>query len=82
VEKLGLPARQEVAERYARQTGLDLSELVWYQAFASWKTVIALQQLYMRYVRGESSDERMASRGDRVAPLAERTLRLLQQMPN
>lgn len=82
VEKLGLPARQEVAERYARQTGLDLSELVWYQAFASWRTVIALQQLYMRYVRGDSSDERMASRGERIGPLAERTLRLLQQMPS
>ena len=49
----------------------------WYQAFACWKTAVVLQQLHDRYLRGETSDERMATRGDRVAELAARARRLL-----
>ncbi len=36
-----------------------------------------LQQLHDRYLRGETTDERMATRGDRVAELAARARRLL-----
>ena len=42
-----------------------------------WKTAIVLQQLYDRYQRGETADERMADRADRVAELAARARRLL-----
>ncbi|HUB38346.1 MAG TPA: hypothetical protein VMA72_05800, partial [Streptosporangiaceae bacterium] len=59
-------------------TGLELADIRWYQAFASWKTAIVLQQLHDRYLRGETSDERMASRGDRVTEFAARAARLLQ----
>jgi aminoglycoside phosphotransferase (APT) family kinase protein len=80
VETLGLPIRSQVIERYYQRTGFELSELVWYEALASLRTVVALRQLYMRYVRGETSDARMATRGDRILPLAERTLWMLQRL--
>lgn len=76
-DRLGLPAHEEVLATYASATGLDLSGICWYQAFACWKTAIVLQQLHDRYLRGETSDERMATRGDRVAELAARAHRLL-----
>lgn len=79
LDTLGLPSRAEVAKRYAARTGADLSEIAWYQAFASWKTAVVCQQLFQRYVRGESTDERMASRGDSVGMLATRALRVLRQ---
>ena len=41
------------------------------------KTVVILQQLYARFVRGETTDERMGQRGDLVEPLARRALALL-----
>nr|WP_322762155.1 phosphotransferase family protein [Frankia sp. Cr2] len=75
--ELGLPSRAEVAERYTARTGTDLSDLAWYEAFACWKTAVVCQQLYRRYVRGESTDERMLSRGEPVGMLARRALRIL-----
>jgi aminoglycoside phosphotransferase (APT) family kinase protein len=78
METMGLPTHAEIIAEYAVLTGLDLSRAGWYQAFACWKTAVVLQQLYIRYVRGESTDPRMATRGARVAELAERTLRLLR----
>jgi aminoglycoside phosphotransferase (APT) family kinase protein len=77
LEALGLPARAEIAERYSARTGTDLSGLAWYEAFACWKTSVVCQQLYQRYVRGESTDERMLSRGTSVEPLVRRALRIL-----
>jgi aminoglycoside phosphotransferase (APT) family kinase protein len=77
LDTLGLPGHAEIIARYAGATGLDLTAISWYQAFACWKTAIVLQQLHDRYLRGETTDERMASRGDRVAELARRARRLL-----
>ena len=76
-ETLGLPGHQEILAAYASATGLDLAGIGWYQAFACWKTAIVLQQLHDRYLRGETADERMATRGERVAELAARARRLL-----
>ena len=56
--------RAEVVERYAERTGIDVGDVAWYEAFACWRTCVICQQLYQRYVRGESTDERMASRGE------------------
>ena len=38
---------------------------------------VVLQQLHARYLRGESTDERMASRGDRIAGQARRAMAIL-----
>jgi aminoglycoside phosphotransferase (APT) family kinase protein len=76
LETLGLPPRASVVERYAARAGADLEAISWYEAFACWKTAVVCQQLYQRYVRGESTDERMVSRGESVAPLAARALRI------
>jgi aminoglycoside phosphotransferase (APT) family kinase protein len=76
-DALGLPTRAEILERYRQRSGFDLSSVGWYEAFATFKTAVVLQQLYMRWVRGESTDPRMAARGEGVGPLAERAERML-----
>jgi len=76
-EPLGLPTKAEIAERYARRTGLDLDDLDWYQAFSDWKIAIIMQQLANRYRRGESHNERLATMGDNVLGLAEEAHDLL-----
>jgi aminoglycoside phosphotransferase (APT) family kinase protein len=81
LERLGLPTRAEVIERYASRTGTAVDQVAWYEAFACWKTAVVCQQLYQRYVRGESSDERMILRGEFVGPLAARALRIAQRKP-
>lgn len=81
MEAMGLPGRAEVVARYANRTGFDVAEVPWYEAFATWKTAVVCEQLYQRWVRGESTDPRMASRGEPVASLCARAARLLDRLP-
>ena len=76
--RLGLPTRAEVVERYAQRTGLADVDASWYEGFACFKTAVILQQLYVRFLRGETSDERMGQRGARVAPAARRASMILE----
>jgi aminoglycoside phosphotransferase (APT) family kinase protein len=77
MEAIGLPSRDRVIDRYRERTGFDVSHVRWYEAFATWKNAIIRQQLYVRYLRGESTDPRMVARGSAVPRLAERARRLL-----
>ena len=60
-----------------RTAAVDVDVVPWYEAFACWKTAVVLQQLYIRYVRGESTDPRMATRGEKVAGQAQRAMTIL-----
>jgi aminoglycoside phosphotransferase (APT) family kinase protein len=80
LECLGLPGRPEMIERYAARTGFDVSHLPWYEAFATWKTAVVCEQLYQRWVRGESTDARMADRGEPVPRLCDRAATLLDRL--
>ncbi len=83
LENVGLPTRDEVVDRYAARTGQTLSRggVAWYEAFGCWKTAIIMQQLYVRHLRGESSDDRMTARGEQVGRIAERALTLAENLP-
>ena len=76
---MGLPTRDEVIARYASGTGLQVEDVHWYEAFACWKTAVVLQQLHTRYLRGETTDERMATRGDEVSAQARRAMAILDR---
>ncbi len=56
--------RAQIAERYAARTGLDVSDLPWYQMLALWKSSVFLEAIYTRWVRGERP-------GDEFAPTLE-----------
>ncbi|MDT3446883.1 hypothetical protein [Pseudofrankia sp. BMG5.37] len=79
MDTLGLPTRAEVVDRHAARSGLDLAAIAWYEAFACWRLAVIRQQLYARYIRGESTDERMASRGESVGMLSRRGPRILTE---
>jgi len=67
--RIGLPGRAEIIERYRARTGANLAAVRWWEAFALWKTVVVVQQLHRRWVRGESTDPRMATIADRTPSL-------------
>ena len=77
LERLGLPSRAEVVEAYAARSALSLDRIGWYEAYGCWKTAVILQQLYTRYVRGETTDARMGTRGEQVPGLVQRGHELL-----
>ena len=75
---MGLPTRAEIIARYASRTGVDVGAVRWWEAFALWKTVVVVQQLHRRWVRGESTDSRMARIADRIPALMAAARRVLR----
>lgn len=67
----GFPRRAELAERYRARTGADLARLPWYEAFGLFKTAVVLEQIYVRFVRGQTRDARFEALGGFVPLLAE-----------
>jgi aminoglycoside phosphotransferase (APT) family kinase protein len=67
----GFPKRSDLIERYARKTGRDLSHIAFYQVFAYYKTAVVVEQIYVRYVRGQTKDERFAAIGAGVPLLVQ-----------
>jgi aminoglycoside phosphotransferase (APT) family kinase protein len=58
------PTKTWLKERYAAHSGLDLSRMDWYEAFACYKSAGITQQLYARFVAGKTKDKRMAMFGE------------------
>jgi aminoglycoside phosphotransferase (APT) family kinase protein len=67
----------EAIDRYRARSGIDVANIQWYLAFATWRAAVVLQQLYNRYARGESADDRLAAFGSYVGPTADRARSLL-----
>lgn len=56
----GQISRREMAQLYATYSGRDLSQLVFYYAYALFKTGVIVQQIYRRHKLGFTNDERFA----------------------
>jgi aminoglycoside phosphotransferase (APT) family kinase protein len=81
LDAFGLPGRDEVVARYAERVGDAVDDVWWYEALACFKTGVVLQQLYSRYARGETTDERQADKGSRVVSQARRAMTILERHP-
>ena len=71
-------SKAEVIERYAARTGLSIVDIAFYQAFAMFRIAVIVQQIYIRFLRGQTSDERFAALGSIVAPIALSALDLIR----
>ncbi len=69
-DRPGWFSRDEVIDAYAAKSGRDLSRLKFYEAFALFKVAVVIQQIYFRYQRGQTTDERFAQFDVRVRHLA------------
>jgi aminoglycoside phosphotransferase (APT) family kinase protein len=65
----GFMMRKEFMERYAEKGGRDLSEMHWYMVFGYFKLAVILQQIYARWKKGQTTDERFANFDRRVRTL-------------
>jgi aminoglycoside phosphotransferase (APT) family kinase protein len=72
----GFLRRSELVARYARRTGRDCSRAPWYHAFSVFRYAVIAQQIYARFVRGATSDERFANFAPYVTGLVEHGLEL------
>jgi aminoglycoside phosphotransferase (APT) family kinase protein len=69
-DRPGYFTRDEIIERYAERSARDVSNIRFYEIFAVFKIAVVIQQIYFRYVRGQTNDARFAAFDARVAFLA------------
>lgn len=62
--------REQILDRYASRSGRALDSIGFYEVFAVFKLAVVVQQIYARFVRGQTDDPRFARFGERVSMLA------------
>ena len=67
----GWLTREKLITRYQTKTGRDLSRIAFYEIFARFKIAVVIQQIYFRYVKGQTQDERFRNLNVLVRSLAE-----------
>ncbi len=67
----GFPTRAEVASLYAARTGLDLTPLPWYAAFAAFKLAVVCAGIVARVRFGAMVGEGFEGIEERITPLVE-----------
>jgi aminoglycoside phosphotransferase (APT) family kinase protein len=75
----GWYTRDQLIERYSERTGRDAAHIGYYEVLGVFKLAVILQQIYCRFHRGQTQDERFRSFGGRARRLAELAARLAEQ---
>lgn len=75
----GWMTREQIIERYETGTGRDLSRIVFYETLARFKVAVVIQQIYFRYMRGQTQDERFRNFDALVRELSREALELAEQ---
>ena len=57
----GWMRRSDAIELYGKESRRDMSHIDWYLVFGAWKLAVVLQQIYIRWLRGQTKDERFAN---------------------
>ena len=66
--------REELVARYAEYSGRDVSAIHFYHALSLFRVTVIIAQIYVRYVRGQTQDERFAAFGPRIPAAAQAAL--------
>lgn len=61
------PSRQDLVDRYAERSGRDVSRIRFYHTLGLFRLAVIVAQLYIRYERGDTQDDRFA----RLQPMIE-----------
>ena len=76
----GWYTRAELARRYAEKAQRDVSGLGYYEVFGLFKLGVILQQIYFRYYRGQTRDERFSDFHLRVRALMRAAVELAERL--
>jgi aminoglycoside phosphotransferase (APT) family kinase protein len=75
----GALTRRELVERYARATHSDAPDMLFYYVFGLFKIAVIAQQIYARYVKGLTRDDRFAALNQMVAALGLGAVRAVER---
>jgi len=65
----GFLSRAQLVEHYARASGRDLSNVLYYYVYGLFKVAVVVQQIYYRWVHGLTRDERFSILGETAKAL-------------
>jgi aminoglycoside phosphotransferase (APT) family kinase protein len=71
--------RREVADYYAEKSGRDTANILYFYVFGLFKNAVVMQQIYSRYKKGYTQDERFAPLIWGVQELAKKAVQALAQ---
>jgi aminoglycoside phosphotransferase (APT) family kinase protein len=71
--------RDDLVGRYAKSTGRDVTHIGYYEVLGVFKLAVIVQQIYCRYHRGQTNDDRFQDFGARAAALGRLAERLTER---
>lgn len=75
----GFMTRQELVERYARQSGRAIDDINFYHTLGLFRVTVIISQIYIRYQRGQTQDQRFAAFGKMIPLMAQAALEISQK---
>ncbi|HSP17696.1 MAG TPA: phosphotransferase family protein [Thermoanaerobaculia bacterium] len=72
--------RDEILERYGSRAHTSLDRISLYEVFAVFKLAVVIQQIYARFVRGQTDDPRFGTLGERVTLLARKASSMAEEL--
>ena len=72
----GFLTRQELVERYAEKSGRSVSNIRFYHALGLYRLTVIIAQIYIRYHRGQTQDQRFAAFGPMIPLMAQAALEI------
>ncbi len=72
--------RDQFVAHYTEKTGRDVSALPWHEVFGVFKLAAILQQIYYRFFKGQTTDERFRHFDQRVKALTERAAEMMERI--
>ncbi len=72
-------SRAELVDRYAERSGRDVSNIRFYHVLGLFRLVVIIAQIYIRYHRGQTKDQRFAVFGPMVALAAKAARGLMEK---
>lgn len=71
---VGFMTRRELVERYALKSGRSIHDIHFYHALGLFRLTVIIAQIYIRYQRGQTRDQRFAAFGKMIPLMARAAL--------
>lgn len=78
VDQVPFMSRKELVERYAEKSGRAVQEINFYHALGLYRLTVIIAQIYIRYKRGQTQDQRFAWFGDRIPMMARAAVEVMR----
>ena len=74
----GFMTRQELVERYALKSGRSIHDIHFYHALGLFRVTVIIAQIYVRYYRGHTQDQRFEAFGKMIPLMAHAALEVAE----